>query len=118
MYTLSIFIFMHNSRELLAFLNDDGDLFFLTGQAFTSGGGSGPIYLSEVACTGSEIALLACISSPIGTHNCMHNEDAGVQCLPGIHILSFLVCLCVFTSGSWNVKICSSHFMLLKPLFN
>ena len=85
-------------------LNNDGGLFFITGQAITSGDGSGPIYLDEVACTGSENALLACTSSPIGTHDCAHSEDAGVQCLPGIHILSFLVCLCFLNSCSCNVK--------------
>ena len=85
-------------------LNGNGDLFFLTGQAITSGGGSGPIYLDEVACTGSESALLACTSSPIGTHNCVHSKDAGVQCLPGIHILSFFVRLCFLNSSSCNIK--------------
>ena len=85
-------------------LNDDGDFFFLTGQAVTSGGGSGPIYLNEVACTGSENALLACTSSPIGTYYCGHSKDAGVQCIPGIHILSSLVCLCFLDSNSCNVK--------------
>ena len=104
MYNLFSFAFIHISHELLASLNGDGDLFFLTGQAITSGGGSGPIYLDEVACTGSENALLACTSSPIGTHNCGHSEDAGVQCLPGIHILSLLVCMCFLISRSWNKK--------------
>ena len=102
--TSSSFVFVYISHGLLASLNDDGDLFFLAGQAFTSGGGSGPIYLDDVACTGSENALLACISSPIGTHNCVHSKDAGVRCLPGIHILSFLVRLCFLNSSSWKVK--------------
>lgn len=54
-----------------------------TGQAFSSayfGAGSGPIYLDDVACSGSEGSLLSCISSSIGGHNCGHSEDAGVQC--------------------------------------
>ena len=115
---------MHISHELLASLNNDGDLFFLTGQAITSGGGSGPIYLDDVACTGSENALLACASSPIGTNNCGHSEDAGVQCLPGMHILSFLVCLCFLNSSSWNVKNLFTVIPFqpvyadIKPLFN
>ena len=44
------------------------------------GAGSGAIYLDEVHCTGSETALLACPSSPIGLHDCNHNEDASVAC--------------------------------------
>ena len=79
-------------------LSSNGDHFFLTGQAITSGGGSGPIYLDEVACTGSENALLACTSSPIGTHNCGHSEDAGVQCLPGtMYTHSLIPCSFAFS---------------------
>ena len=53
------------------------------GQAYTSayfGTGSGPIYLSNVECGGSEASLLSCISDPIGVHNCDHSQDAGVRC--------------------------------------
>ena len=60
-----------------------GNLYFLIAQAITSGGGSGAIFLDDVACTGNESTLLACISRPIGTNNCVHSEDAGVQCVPG-----------------------------------
>ena len=41
--------------------------------------GSGPIHLDNVACTGSEAALINCTYDPITT-DCSHSEDAGVRC--------------------------------------
>ncbi len=38
------------------------------------------IILDDVFCIGSEIRLVDCQHSPIGTHNCGHREDAGVVC--------------------------------------
>uniref|UniRef100_A0A8C4J0Q8 Soluble scavenger receptor cysteine-rich domain-containing protein SSC5D n=1 Tax=Dromaius novaehollandiae TaxID=8790 RepID=A0A8C4J0Q8_DRONO len=45
------------------------------------GEGSGPIWLDDVNCTGTEIALSKCQTSLWGVHNCRHGEDAGVVCL-------------------------------------
>ena len=48
------------------------------------GQGTGPIYLDDVGCTGSEQMLTSCPRpNPIGEHNCDHSEDAGVQCFAG-----------------------------------
>ena len=44
------------------------------------GGGTGPIFLDDVACTSSASQLLECSSSPVLAHNCDHNADAGVGC--------------------------------------
>nr|XP_019607125.1 PREDICTED: HHIP-like protein 1 [Rhinolophus sinicus] len=39
-----------------------------------------PILLDDVRCTGSEKTLLECTHAGLGTHNCSHQEDAGVVC--------------------------------------
>ena len=48
------------------------------GKVFPSGPSSLPIHLDDVVCTGAESRLVDC--SHVGRHNCVHNEDAGVQC--------------------------------------
>ncbi|XP_030852007.1 deleted in malignant brain tumors 1 protein isoform X2 [Strongylocentrotus purpuratus] len=45
------------------------------------GSGSGSILLDNLACTGAESNLLSCPHSGIGSHNCGHEEDAGVVCM-------------------------------------
>ena len=42
------------------------------------GRGSGPIWMDNVACTGSESRLIDCPHA--SRHNCLHSEDAGVTC--------------------------------------
>ena len=49
------------------------------------GEGSGPIYMDNVACSGTESSLYLCSSLPLGSHNCGHYEDAGVGC-PGTNL--------------------------------
>ena len=49
--------------------------------SFSFRGGSGPIHLDNVQCSGSESRLLNC---PYDSHtlDCSHAEDAGVLCRP------------------------------------
>ncbi|XP_048784677.1 deleted in malignant brain tumors 1 protein-like isoform X6 [Lagopus muta] len=44
------------------------------------GEGTGPIWLDDVNCTGTEAALSECQAKPWGHHNCVHMEDASVEC--------------------------------------
>ena len=44
------------------------------------GAGSGPIFLDDVRCVGSEMCLFSCAHAGLGNHNCDHSEDAGVVC--------------------------------------
>ncbi|XP_075770474.1 scavenger receptor cysteine-rich domain-containing protein DMBT1-like isoform X2 [Pelodiscus sinensis] len=44
------------------------------------GHGTGRIWLDEVNCTGTEVALSECRAKPWGEHNCNHVEDASVEC--------------------------------------
>ncbi len=38
------------------------------------------IFLDNVGCIGTESRLFDCSANPIGSHNCLHDEDAGVRC--------------------------------------
>ncbi len=54
------------------------------------GGGTGRIWLDDVACRGTEANLLSCSHrTPIGSNNCAHSEDAGVQCQAAGQILHY-----------------------------
>ncbi len=62
-----------------------GAVAILTG--FDSGAGN--IWLDQVNCRGTETRLIDCPANPLGFHNCVHSEDAGVRCQLGKHLCSY-----------------------------
>ncbi|XP_066127087.1 soluble scavenger receptor cysteine-rich domain-containing protein SSC5D [Saccopteryx bilineata] len=44
------------------------------------GPGTGPIWLDDVRCKGTETSLSECPAGPRGQHNCDHEEDVGLTC--------------------------------------
>ena len=43
--------------------------------------GTGQIWLDNVQCAGTETRLIDCPRNALGSHNCGHSEDAGVNCI-------------------------------------
>ena len=61
------------------------------------GQGEGPIVLDDVQCTGLETYITDCQHNGYYSHNCIHAEDAGVQC-PGNRRHGVAVWHCNFTA--------------------
>jgi hypothetical protein len=80
--------------------------------ALTSGftDGTGQIWLDEVQCRGSEVSLFACPANPLGAHNCVHNEDAGVRCSGSLPCTpSGAIRLQGGTDSQGRVEICNNN---------
>ena len=41
---------------------------------------TGPIWLDDLICSGSELTLLQCPHNGLGSHDCGHDKDASVMC--------------------------------------
>ena len=68
----------------------------------TFGVGSGPIFLDQVNCIGSEANILQCdMSSPIGAHMCDHTQDAGIRC-EGRNYINIICVILKLYQGNFN----------------
>ena len=78
----------------------------LTGGAVPDG--TGPIWLDNVRCSGSESRLIDCPANTLGTHNCDHSDDAGVRCV-GTTCTQGDIRLQGGTATSGRVEICHNN---------
>ena len=78
--------------------------------ALTSGftDGTGQIWLDEVRCVGTESRLIDCTASPLGQHNCVHREDAGVRCT-GTTCTQGAIRLQGGTATQGHVEVCNNN---------
>jgi hypothetical protein len=90
------------------------------------GSGSGAIFLDEVRCVGNESRLIDCPANAIGDHDCIHSEDAGVQCAISkqLHHVSLIRVVCsILSSNNMNRYSTGMHVLhtgqyTLNPLIH
>ncbi|VDI68541.1 Hypothetical predicted protein [Mytilus galloprovincialis] len=77
---------------------------------FTAGGGSGQIWLDDMACYGHELSLTECAHKTWGQHNCGHGEDVGINCVEARFVgESNSGRLEIYHNGQWGT-VCDDTF--------
>ncbi|PVD22131.1 hypothetical protein C0Q70_17935 [Pomacea canaliculata] len=90
--------------------------------ASTIGDGTGPIWLDDIRCLGTESSLMNCTRKNLGVNDCQHDEDVGVSCtrkIPRTNFSSLQIRLVgnnqwqgrleVFYNNTWGT-VCDDHF--------
>ena len=64
----------------------------------TYGNGTGPIWLDNVHCTGTETHIFDCHHGGWASHNCGHDEDVSIRCAAdgNVHCLMVFNMLCLY----------------------
>jgi len=76
------------------------------------GAGSGPIWLDNVQCRGTETNLTNCPNRGWGSHNCGHSEDVSVTCYNEVRLVGASGSkgrLEVYRNGVWGT-VCDNRF--------
>ena len=85
---------MHIIIIILDYQNIFPLFYHLASQILTSVG-SGPIFLDQLNCVGSEESLVDCplLERSVGLHHCNHSMDVGLRC-SGMYVCMY-VCMYV-----------------------
>ena len=61
-----------------------------------------------MACSGFELRFIDCVHCGIGSHNCVHTDDAGVNCTDGDSCTQGAIRLQEGNTTSGRVEICNN----------
>ncbi|XP_072179728.1 uncharacterized protein [Diadema setosum] len=80
------------------------------------GQGSGPIWMDNVQCSGSESDINQCPHNGFNWNDCSHSEDAGVICYDIIRLVVFLIANFKLMRKCWLMHVSSLSFLSMLSL--